>query len=67
MIRRFLEGLFAYLDGPLLGLLLILLLVSSATVYSAAGGNPDRMVSHATNIAVALGAMLLVTHLPPSA
>jgi rod shape determining protein RodA len=65
MIRRFLEVLFAHLDGPLVGLLVILLLVSTATVYSATSGSPDRMVSHFANIGVALGAMLLVSHLPP--
>ena len=65
MIRRFLHRIVAHLDGPLLGLLLLLLLVSTAVVFSATGENTARAISHLTNIGVALTAMLLISHIPP--
>ncbi len=65
MIRHLLERLFAHLDGPLLALLGLLLLFSSATVYSATGASPERITAHLVNIGVALGAMLLVSHISP--
>ncbi|OYY94980.1 MAG: rod shape-determining protein RodA [Hydrogenophilales bacterium 28-61-23] len=65
MILRFLKPLFSHLDGPLLGLLALLLLVSTVVVFSAVGENSERLVSHLTNIGVALTAMLLASHIPP--
>jgi rod shape determining protein RodA len=65
MIRRFLLRLVAHLDGPLVGLLLLLLLLSTATVFSATGENTDRALAHLTNIGVALTAMFLLSHVPP--
>ncbi len=65
MIARLLHHLFAHLDGPLMGLLTLLLLVSSFTVYSASGGSTDRMLAQVSNIGIALTAMLLVSHVPP--
>ncbi len=65
MIRRFLLRLVAHLDGPLVGLLLLLLLLSTATVFSATGENTDRALAHLTNIGVALTAMFLLSHIPP--
>jgi rod shape determining protein RodA len=65
MIARLLRRLFAHLDGPLLGLLALLLLVSLATVYSASGASPEKMVAHLRNIGIALTAMFLVSHIPP--
>ena len=65
MIQRFLATLVRHLDGPLLGLLTLLLLVSTAVVFSATGENSERLYSHLTNISVALTAMLLVSHIPP--
>ena len=65
MIHRFLSRLVAHLDGPLMGLLAVLLLISTAAVFSASGEDTDRIVAHLTNIGVALGAMLLVAHIPP--
>ncbi len=65
MIQRVLHRIFAHLDGPLIGLLFLLLLVSTAVVFSASGENTARVVSHVTNIGVALAALLLVSHLPP--
>jgi rod shape determining protein RodA len=65
MISRLLKRLVSHLDGPLLGLLTLLLLTSMAVVFSATGENTERMVSHLTNIGVALTAMFLVSHIPP--
>jgi rod shape determining protein RodA len=65
MIHRFLATLVRHLDGPLLGLLALLLLVSTAVVFSATGDNSERLYSHLTNIGVALTAMLVVSHIPP--
>ena len=65
MIQRFFGTLVRHLDAPLLGLLTLLLLASTAVVFSAAGENSERLYSHLTNIGVALTAMLLVSHIPP--
>ncbi len=65
MIPRLLKNLVRHLDGPLLGLLFLLLLTSVAVVYSAAGENSERLISHLTNIGVALMAMFLISHIPP--
>ena len=65
MLRAFFTRLFAHLDGPLVGLLGLLLLLGSTVVYSASGENPAKVASHFLNMAVALGAMLLVSHIPP--
>jgi rod shape determining protein RodA len=65
MIQRILGRLVSHLDGPLLGLLALLLLASTAVVFSATSENGERLISHLTNIGVALTAMLLVSHIPP--
>jgi rod shape determining protein RodA len=65
MILRFIGRLVSHLDGPLLGLLVLLLLASTAVVFSATSENSERLISHLTNIGVALTAMLLVSHIPP--
>ena len=65
MIQRLLYRMISHLDGPLMGLLGLLLLASTAVVFSASGENTERVISHLTNIGVALGALLLVSHLPP--
>ena len=65
MIQRFFGTLVRHLDAPLLGLLTLLLLASTAVVFSAAGENSERLYAHLTNIGVALTAMLLVSHIPP--
>ena len=65
MIQRLLIRLVAHLDGPLVGLLLLLLLASTATVFSATGENTERALSHLTNIGVALTAMFVLSHIPP--
>ncbi|HNQ04305.1 MAG TPA: rod shape-determining protein RodA [Thiobacillaceae bacterium] len=65
MITRLLHRLFAHLDGTLLGLLALLLLISTATVFSASEGSMDRMLAQLTNIGVALAALFLASHVPP--
>ncbi len=65
MIHRLFTLLVRHLDGPLFGLLTLLLLTSMAVVFSATGENSDRLISHLTNMGVALTAMLLVSHIPP--
>ncbi len=65
ILRALFTRLFAHLDGPLVGLLVLLLLLGSSVVYSASGENPAKLASHFLNMSVALGAMLLVSHIPP--
>jgi len=64
-MSRFFGRLFAHLDGPLVGLLCLLLLLSMATVYSASGAGVAKMTAHFLNIGVALGALLVMSHIPP--
>jgi rod shape determining protein RodA len=64
-VETVLRRLTAHLDLPLVGLLGLLLLVSLGTVYSATEGNPARLVAHVVNIALALAAMLIASHIPP--
>lgn len=63
--ERLWRRIMAHLDLPLIGLLGSLLLISVATVYSASEGNPDRLIAHLINIAVAVAAMLLASQIPP--
>lgn len=65
MIQRLLSRMFAHLDGPLTGMLMLLLALSVAVVYSASGEHTARVVSHLVNIGIALAAMLLISHVPP--
>ena len=65
MIRRTLIRLFAHLDAPLMGLLILLLLVSAMVVFSASGESGDREIAHFTNMGIALTAMLALSHVPP--
>lgn len=65
MIRHLLLRGVAHLDGPLMAMLALLLLVSTATVFSASGESTGRVIDHLVNMAVALTAMLLISHVPP--
>ena len=64
-LRAVFTRLFAHLDGPLVGLLGLLLLLGSLVVLSATGENTAKIASHFLNMSLALGAMLLVSHIPP--
>ena len=54
-----------YFDKTLLALLLLLLALSTLTMYSAAHDFPGRFALHRRNIAVALGIMVLIADNPP--
>jgi rod shape determining protein RodA len=64
-VSYWLRRLVRHLDLPLLGLLGLLLLLSSVLVYSASGGSMDKLTGHFINMAVALSAMLLMSLVPP--
>ncbi|MEW5892684.1 MAG: rod shape-determining protein RodA [Pseudomonadota bacterium] len=64
-LRHLLGRLFNHIDRPLAGLLALLLLTSIATVFSAANTSVDKLLAHLLNIAVALVAMIAVSHVPP--
>jgi len=64
-LRYSLGRVFGYVDWPLLGLLLLLLTLSTLVVASAAGGAGPRLNSHLVNIGVALSVMLVATLIPP--
>jgi len=64
-VSYWLRRLVRHLDPPLLGLLALLLLVSTLLVYSASGGSADKLTGHFVNMGVALTAMLLMSLVPP--
>lgn len=65
MLVRLLKRLTAHLDLPLTGLLLALLGLSLALVYSASGGSGDKLMANLSNMGIALAAMLLASQIPP--
>jgi len=65
MILNVLRRTVSHLDAPLIGLLTLLLIISTIVVFSASGENTGRIISHLSNIGVAVVAMLLVSHIPP--
>jgi rod shape determining protein RodA len=64
-INYWLRSRLGHLDGLLLALLLALLLVSTAAVYSASGQSNARLSGHLINIALALGALVVMANIPP--
>lgn len=54
-----------HLDGWLLALMIAVLLLSSATVYSASGQSLPRLTGHFINIFVALMVLVVVANVPP--
>ncbi|TCJ12779.1 rod shape-determining protein RodA [Parasulfuritortus cantonensis] len=64
-VKYWLRRLLGHLDPPLVVLLAMLLLISGLLVYSASGGNTDRLLGHVANMAVALTAMLAMSLVPP--
>jgi len=54
-----------HLDGILLALLITLLAVSVAVVFSASGESGARLAGHLTNIAVAMAVLVVVANIPP--
>lgn len=57
---------FLYFDKTLLVLLLLLLALSTLTMYSAAYDFPGRFALHLRNIAVAVGIMVVIANMPPT-
>ncbi len=64
-VKFWFRRLIGHLDPPLMGLLALLLLLSSLSVYSASGASMDKLVGHFINMGVALTAMLLMSLVPP--
>ena len=64
-IKRVMAGVFSHMDGMLLALLIVLLGVSVAVVFSASGESGARLVGHLTNIAVAMAVLVMVANVPP--
>ena len=64
-IKRVLAAAFRHMDGMLLALLIVLLGVSVAVVFSASGESGARMAGHLTNIAVAMVVLVVVANIPP--
>jgi rod shape determining protein RodA len=65
MIRRVWLFLTGHLDLPMLGLLVLLLLLSLAMVYSASGQSVVRLTADAANILVALAVLWAAARVPP--
>lgn len=63
VLREGVRGVFRHTDPVLLGLILVLLTLSTLTVASATSS--AYLLSHLTNMSVALVAMLLLSHIPP--
>jgi rod shape determining protein RodA len=63
--RRLSARLVQGIDGPLLGLSLVLVVAGLATLFSASYEIPGRVLSQAVNLSVALVAMWLVAQVPP--
>ena len=64
-IKRVLAAAFRHMDGMLLALLIVLLGVSVAVVFSASGESGARMAGHLSNIAVAMVVLVVVANIPP--
>lgn len=64
-IKQFFAERSKHVDGMLLALLIALLLVSTATVFSASGESAVRLFGHLTNILVGLTVLVLVANTPP--
>ncbi len=64
-IKRLMASAVRHLDGILLALLITLLAVSVAVVFSASGESGARLAGHLTNIAVAMAVLVVVANIPP--
>ncbi len=64
-ISHSLRKIFGHLDGVLLVLVLALLLISAAVVYSASGQSTARLTGHLINMSLALGVMVVMANIPP--
>lgn len=64
-IRFRLRKVVRHLDGMLLAQILILLLVSTAVLYSASGQSADRLIGHLINVLAGLTVLVVVANIPP--
>lgn len=64
-LKYWLRRLLSHLDLPLLGMVALLLGLSTLTVYSGSGASTDKLMGHLTNMSVALTAMLVLAQVPP--
>ncbi|MBL8473041.1 MAG: rod shape-determining protein RodA [Rhodocyclaceae bacterium] len=64
-IKQVLRSTFGVLDPPLMAIALALLAYALVVVISATADFPSRLNQHFANLAVALGAMLVVARVPP--
>jgi len=55
----------AHVDGPLLGVVLLLMATGMVVLYSASNAGIGRVSGQAANMAVALGVMWLLANIPP--
>ncbi len=65
MIRRVWKILTAYVDGPLLGGVMLLVFTGLLTLYSASDGSWPRVFAQIINLGVALAIMWVVANVPP--
>jgi rod shape determining protein RodA len=65
VIKRVIGAFGRHMDGMLLALLIALLSVSVAVVFSASGESGARLAGHLTNIAVAMTVLVVVANVPP--
>ncbi len=63
--KRVIAEVFRHMDGMLLALLIVLLAVSTAVVFSASGESSARLAGHLSNIAVAMAVLVVVANIPP--
>ena len=64
-IKRMLAETLRHMDGMLLALLIAMLAVSVAVVFSASGESGMRLAGHLTNIALAMIVLVVVANVPP--
>lgn len=65
VISRLARQFTKHLDGLLLALLIALLVLSTAVVFSASGQSGARLGGHLTNIALAVVVLITVANIPP--
>jgi rod shape determining protein RodA len=65
VIKRMIAEALRHMDGILLALLIALLVVSTAVVFSASGESTARLTGHLTNSLVAMAVLVLVANIPP--
>jgi rod shape determining protein RodA len=65
MIRRLFERLTAKIDGPLFAIVVCLLALGLATLYSAAYQAPARVSSQVLNLLMGLALMWIAAQMPP--